>query len=42
MENAKKEKVTSGEELNIDYTKDTKEDIFEPDTLNNNTPENGE
>ena len=35
MENAKKEKVENPEQLNIDYTKDVKNNLFEPDSLYN-------
>lgn len=38
QENVKKEKVENPEKLNIDYTKDIKTDLFEPDSLYNESP----
>jgi len=43
QEKAKKEHVENPEKLNIDYTKDAKKDLFEPDSLyNENKHENQE
>ena len=42
QEKAKKEQVENPEKLNIDYTKDAKKDLFEPDSLYNENKPNTE